>query len=64
MAADLTPPPADVVIQLASLVVHADEATAPGSHEFDAIAIRSIVDNPSVKAWLETVPDVLLPQKR
>lgn len=57
-------PGGTILIKLASLVVHADEATSPGGHAFDATAIRSIVDDPEVKGWLDTIEPVLLPQKR
>lgn len=51
-------------IKLASLAVHADEMTSPTGAPVDATAIRSIVEDDDVKAFLNAMPDALLPVKR
>lgn len=60
----MEPPSTPVQIMLASLFVHADEAFGPGGHEFDAAAMLPIIQNPEVRAWIESIDPVLLPQKR
>jgi hypothetical protein len=51
-------------VKLGSIVVHADELTTPGGHEFDATAIRSLLADPDVKAFLTTLGPGMLPVKR
>lgn len=49
---------------LASIAVHAEEATEPGAHYFDIDAIRGLIGNPSYKAFMGKIDPVLLPRKR
>lgn len=61
----MIPTPSDnVLIVLASLVVHAEEGMSSGGHDFDQLAMQSCVENPEVQEWLEKIDPVLLPQKR
>lgn len=58
-------PSISVGIKLASIAVHADEATAPGAHELDVAAIRGLLADPEVVAYLAVLADMaLLPVKR
>ena len=58
-------PTASVGIKLACIAVHADEVTSPGAHPFDADAIRGLLDDPEIVAYLEKLrPLALLPVKR
>lgn len=63
-------PSVSVGIKLASLAVHADEMietgiTAPGNALFDLQALQSLLVDPEVQAYLETLrPLALLPEKR
>lgn len=59
-------PSVSVGILLASLAVHVEELMSPtGNAEFDGVAIRGILANPEVKAYLDTLrPLSLLPEKR
>lgn len=53
--ADLKPflnPSLPLLCKLGSIVVHADEATGPTRHQYDLIALRALVEDPEVKAWL------------
>lgn len=63
--ADLQPS-VTVGIKLASIAVHADELLSPGgSVEFDGNAIRGLLADPEVVAYLDTLrPLALLPEKR
>lgn len=56
-------PSAALLVKLGSAVVHADELTSPHGHDFDRTAIRTIVDDPDVKAWVKAM-GALLPVKR
>lgn len=54
-----------VAIKLASIAVHADELTSPDGHPFDAEAIRVLLADPELVAYLDTLrPLALLPEKR
>lgn len=53
-----------LAVKLGSIIVHADEITEPGAHDFDRIAIRTLVDDPEVQSWLRSFPPAMLPLKR
>lgn len=62
--ADLQPS-VSVGVKLASLAVHADELLSPGGHALDAEAIRGLLDDAEVVAYLDKLrPLALLPVKR
>jgi len=61
---DWDEPPKSVVILLASVLVHVQEMLGPGGHQMDTLALKGLMANPTLQAWLETVPEVLLPEKR
>ena len=56
-------PSVSLLSKLGSIVVHADEATSAGRHEFDIVAIKSLLDDPEVKEWI-TAMGVFMPVKR
>ena len=42
-----------LAVKLASIVVHADEATDPvGAHKFDLIALRQLIEDEEVLEWI------------
>ena len=49
--------------KLAAIVVHADELTGPDGHQFDAAAIRALVADAEVSAWVKSL-GALAPVKR
>lgn len=49
---DTYAPPIALLVKLGSIVVHADEAVSDGSHQFDIAAIKSLVADREVQAWL------------
>lgn len=54
-----------LAIKLASIAVHADELTSPsGNMIFDGPAIRTLVHDPEVQAFLRALDPALLPVKR
>ncbi len=53
------------LVKLGSIAVHVDEMMSPGAHEFDRISIKSLLDDPEVKAWMaEMDKQGFLPKKR
>ncbi len=58
-------PSVSVGIKLASIAVHTDEMLSDGGHAFDAEAIRTLLADPEVVAYLDVLrPLALLPVKR
>lgn len=54
-----------VAIRLASIVVHAEEYIGPDPHVFDAVAIRSLLNDPETRVYLDRLAKLaLLPVKR
>ena len=62
-AEDKLHPPLSLLCKLGSIVVHADEYTSGGGHPFDKEAIRAIVTDPEVMAWIKAMGP-LMPVKR
>lgn len=63
-ASNLTPS-ISVGIKLASIAVHADEATSGAGHPLDVAAIRGLLTDPEVVAYLAVLSEMaLLPVKR
>lgn len=57
--------PTALVAKLASIAVHANEMLSPGGHDFDRIAIRSLLDDPEVRVFLaHPAMQAFLPRKR
>jgi hypothetical protein len=52
-----------LLCKLGSIVVHADEVTEPGAHEFDISALRALLADPEVKQWIIDM-GAMLPLKR
>ena len=58
-------PGASLLAKLGSIAVHVDEFTSRGGHEFDAIAMRGLLDDPEVKEWLAGMDKLaMIPKKR
>lgn len=58
-------PPVSMLVKLGSIVVHADEYTSHDSHPFDMQAIRSLLEDGEVAAWLKAMDQMaMLPKKR
>ena len=56
-------PSVALLSKLGSIAVHADEFTSAGAHEYDRIAIRSLLDDPEVRQWIADMK-AFLPVKR
>lgn len=62
---DTLNPPITVLIKLGSIAVHADELISPKGHEFDKIALMSLLSDPELIRWLEEMDKMaFLPKKR
>lgn len=60
----LNPTPS-VLCKLGSIIVHAEEASSPGGHPFDVVALRQLLADPEVAAWMEGMRAMaMLPLKR
>lgn len=57
-------PDLPLLMKLGSIVVHADELTGPGKHQYDVSAIRALLDSDdTVRNWIKDM-GVYLPVKR
>lgn len=63
--APLPQPSPEVGMALASAVVHAQELTEPGGHDFDAAAFEGALAVPGVREYMDELRSMaLLPVKR
>lgn len=54
-----------LLVKLGSALVHFDEYTSPGGHEYDLATARQLLAEPDVKAWIaELTAAAMLPVKR
>ena len=63
LSANLMHPSAALLAKLGSVVVHAEEAVSAEGHAFDVEAIKALVNDREVKAWIKGM-GALLPQQR
>lgn len=62
---DLKAPTLTLLVKLGSIAVHADEFISPYGHQFDQDALKSLLDDAEVKAWLKEMDELaFLPKKR
>lgn len=58
-------PPTTLLTKLGSIAVHADELLSPEGHDFDRIALQSLLNDAEVRQWLSEMDSfALLPKKR
>lgn len=51
--------------KMGSIAVHAEEFISPGGHPFDRDALKSLLQDPEVREWLDNLRGMaLLPVKR
>lgn len=63
--ADPLKPSASLLCKLGSVIVHADELASPNGHDFDRIALATLMQDAEVKAWLSSMQAMaLVPLKR
>ena len=54
-----------LLVKLGSAIVHADEFHSAGGHEFDLVAMKQLLADPEVIAWIsEMTKMAMLPVKR
>lgn len=62
---DCLKPKTSILIKLGSIAVHADEATGKNAHEFDVTALRALLQDNEIIAWLKQMDEMaLIPKKR
>lgn len=58
-------PSMGILISLGSIAVHAEEMLSPHGHDFDRVAIKSLLDDEELKKWMAAMAKrALLPVKR
>lgn len=57
-------PPTNVLLSLASLLIHLEEGLSTQGKKIDEYAVKGIIKSPWLKEWLDSIPEVLLPVKR
>lgn len=58
-------PTTSLLCKLASIAVHVDEATSQDGHEFDIVALKSLLMDAEVMEWLKQMDEMaLIPKKR
>lgn len=63
--ADPLKPSAALLSKIGSIAVHAQELFGPQGHHFDRIAMKSLLDDDEVNAWIKQMDAIaLLPRKR
>jgi hypothetical protein len=61
----LTDVPLTTLVKLGSIAVHVEEFMSRNGHELDAVAIKSLLDDPELQKWLKAMSAAaLLPLKR
>jgi len=64
MTDPLKPSPS-LLSKLGSITVHVEEMLSNKGHEFDLSALKSVLNDVEVKAWLKSMQDMaLVPVKR
>ncbi len=60
----LLPSPA-LLCKLGSIVMHAQEMLSPGGNEFDRVALKGLLEDPDVRAWILKMDKMaMVPKKR
>lgn len=64
-AIEFLQPSVGLLVKLGSVIVHADEFTSPSGHEFDLHAMKQLLADPEVVAWIAAgTKAAMLPLKR
>lgn len=50
---DTFAPPIGLLAKLGSIIVHVDEGSGQGGHQFDWVVVRSLIADREVQDWLE-----------
>lgn len=62
---DIIKPNFNVLVKLGSIAVHSEEMLSSGGHEFDRVALESLLQDKDVIAWLGQMDTLaLIPKKR
>lgn len=60
---EMLAPSLALLMKLGSIAVHADEMLSTDGHVFDRVALKSLLTDPDVVAWIKKMGE-LLPRKR
>lgn len=63
--ADMTKPPLALLVKLGSIAIHAKELISPDGHQFDRIALETLLADRDVQLWLQDMDTAaMLPKMR
>lgn len=58
-------PDAALLCKLGSIAVHAEEFMSPDGHDFDRVALKQLIADPDVVAWVNAMGAMaMIPKKR
>ena len=58
-------PSVTLLMKLGSIIVHAEEGLSSKGHQFDVLALQSLLRDADVKVWLKAMDKIaLIPKKR
>lgn len=58
-------PSISLLVKMGSVAVHADEYLSADGHDFDRIALQSLLKDPEIVGWLEGMRSMaMIPEKR
>ncbi len=58
-------PSASLLCKLGSIAVHADEMLSSDGHEFDRVALATLLNDPEIAAWIDQMDNLaMVPRKR
>lgn len=58
-------PSAALLCKLGSIIVHSEELTSIGAHDFDRVALEQLLQDPDVQEWMQAMDGMaMLPKKR
>lgn len=52
---DMLKPSLSLLVKLGSIAVHTTELLSPDGHQFDRVALASLLNDPEVRAWLSAM---------
>jgi hypothetical protein len=62
---EITNPKLSILVKLGSIAVHADEMISSDGHQFDRVALESLLTDPEILHWIKQMDKLaLLPKKR
>jgi len=61
--ADMLKPSPGLLCKLGSIAIHTQELLSPDGHQFDRVALTTLLADPDVTAWLEEMDSAAMVPK-